>query len=618
MPDNILGNLSPATAPLVGSEAVPCDQLVGSPVAATALGVGLGYRIVSVGVGTDWQACGVPAGVTAVAGLQFVAIAAGTGTGTANRVATVRTTPDQIAARAAGAIGSAISTHLADPAAHAAAIGAEVAAQISGITHLDAGITGAVSGLVRNNTAGNLPAGTPCRFGAPVGGSDTFDVVVSRGDTPSTLPAAGVLEVALAPGASGHLIRLGPCHGVVTSGMTEGADLWVGPTGGFTTTAPTGLGQRIGSVGKVHAINGSINVAPGPVTSLVARTGAYSDLLGEPELVEQAEAEAGTATTARLWSPLRVRQAATAWWQAVTGSVGRSLAEAATAAAARTTLELGDSATRNVGYAAGTVAAGDAPAAAAAAAVSTHALALPHLSPGGSAGQAQFRNASGGFGGASGLTVDESTGRLNFASFLPGMAPAAPASGFALFADSLGRSALQRPGAYSLTIDAAAFTAARVIAVPDRSGTVALQGDSLGLGGAAPRTGYAATLGAAVISKALIVNAVGSTYSCDIRAASRFMLAAAITGATTIELTNADLTVVGAVVDYVEIEIDFRWTSGIVTVAASGFTVIYDGNTAPTLTSGEIETLICRITPAVAGTPFSTAQLYVAPMRGRT
>lgn len=96
------------------------------------------------------------------------------------------------------------------------------------------------------------------------------------------------------------------------------------------------------------------------------------------------------------------------------------------------------------------------------------------------------------------------------------------------------------------------------------------------------------------------------------------MLAAAINGATTIELTNiADLTVSGFVVDYVEVEIDFRWTSGIVTVAASGFSVIYDGNTAATLTAGEIETFICRITPAVAGTPYSTATVYVAPMRGR-
>lgn len=141
----------------------------------------------------------------------------------------------------------------------------------------------------------------------------------------------------------------------------------------------------------------------------------------------------------------------------------------------------------------------------------------------------------------------------------------------------------------------------------------------VGLGGVTPRTGYSAVLGSNVLPRAQIVTASGSTYSCDIRAATRFMLSAAIAGNTTLEFTNvADLQVGSGFAEYVEVEIDFRYTSGVITISAAGFTTVWDGNTAATPTAGEIETLIVRITPAVAGTPFSTAVVYVAPMRGRT
>ena len=141
---------------------------------------------------------------------------------------------------------------------------------------------------------------------------------------------------------------------------------------------------------------------------------------------------------------------------------------------------------------------------------------------------------------------------------------------------------------------------------------------SVGLGGVASRTGYAAVLGANVIPRAQIVTVVGSTYTCDIRAANRFMLAAAIAGNTTIAFSNvADLAVTSTFAEYVEVEVDFRYTSGVITISAAGFTTTWDGNSAATPTAGEIETLIVRITPAVANTPFSTAMVYVAPMRGR-
>jgi len=365
MPDNILGNLSPATAPLVGSEAVPCDQLVGSPVAATALVVGLGYRIVSVGVGTNWQACGVPAGVTAVAGLQFVCSAAGTGTGTANRVATVRTTPDQIAARAAGAIGSAISTHLADPAAHAAAIEAEVTAQI--------GTLGLGDSATRNvgTTAGSVAAGDDSRLSnarPPTAHASTHATGGADALTPGAIGAepAGAAAAAL----SGHVAAL-PHLAAVTTAVSASQVLSV-------------TNQAIGGVNPA------------------------ADRL--------------------------------VFWNNSTSRLEH--------------LPLGTGLSVTGGF-----------------------LVAAAGSPGGSSGQTQFRSSAGAFAGASGLTVDEASGRLTLASFLPGAAPAPPASGFSLFADTSGRFGLQRVGGNSLTIDASALTEPQVIAFPDWSGTAMLQGD---------------------------------------------------------------------------------------------------------------------------------------------
>ena len=142
---------------------------------------------------------------------------------------------------------------------------------------------------------------------------------------------------------------------------------------------------------------------------------------------------------------------------------------------------------------------------------------------------------------------------------------------------------------------------------------------SVGLGGVASRAGYAAVLGSNVLPRAQIVTVAGSTYTCDIRAANRFMLAAAIAGNTTIAFSNvADLVVAGGFVEYVEVEVDFRYTSGVITISAAGFTTTWDGNTAATPTAGEFEKLIVQITPAVTGTPFTTPTVYVAPMRGNT
>jgi hypothetical protein len=65
--------------------------------------------------------------------------------------------------------------------------------------------------------------------------------------------------------------------------------------------------------------------------------------------ISQAEAEAGTATTRRAFTAVRVFQAAAAWWAATATATGQALATTANAAAARTTLGLGTAATAATG-----------------------------------------------------------------------------------------------------------------------------------------------------------------------------------------------------------------------------------------------------------------------------
>src|SRR5690625_146933 len=46
----------------------------------------------------------------------------------------------------------------------------------------------------------------------------------------------------------------------------------------------------------------------------------WDEVDGRPEPVGKTEAEEGTATTPRLWSALRVRQAIIAWWSGIYGT----------------------------------------------------------------------------------------------------------------------------------------------------------------------------------------------------------------------------------------------------------------------------------------------------------
>ncbi len=112
---------------------------------------------------------------------------------------------------------------------------------------------------VKNVSGGRLEKGTPVH--AVVNGAEgnLAYVIAARADTASAMPATFVLNETLDDEAEGEAIITGLISGVDTSDFSAGDVIYVGETGGYTNTKPTGtnLIQNLGIVLKRHASNGS-------------------------------------------------------------------------------------------------------------------------------------------------------------------------------------------------------------------------------------------------------------------------------------------------------------------------------------------------------------------------
>lgn len=110
---------------------------------------------------------------------------------------------------------------------------------------------------VKNVSGATLAKGTPVHVTGYTG--QTAEVIAARADTASTMPATFILNEELANNAEGQALAFGWIQGVNTSGLTAGNPVWVGATGGWTQTRPTGSNviQPLGIVVRVDASNGS-------------------------------------------------------------------------------------------------------------------------------------------------------------------------------------------------------------------------------------------------------------------------------------------------------------------------------------------------------------------------
>jgi hypothetical protein len=130
-------------------------------------------------------------------------------------------------------------------------------------------ITAATSGAVadatriivtaKNVSGGTLPKGTPVHAVTPVSAGQQVEVIAARADTPSAMPATLVLNEELADEAEGEAIVVGLIQNVDTSAFSSGDVIYVGETGGYTNTKPTGdnLIQNLGVVVKSSSTAGS-------------------------------------------------------------------------------------------------------------------------------------------------------------------------------------------------------------------------------------------------------------------------------------------------------------------------------------------------------------------------
>ena len=130
-------------------------------------------------------------------------------------------------------------------------------------------ITDATSGAVadatriivtaKNVSGGQLVKGTPVHAVTPVSAGQLVEVIAARADTPSAMPATLVLNETLEDEEEGEAIVVGLIQNVDTSAFTAGDVIYVGPTGGYTNTKPTGtnLIQNLGIVVKSHLSSGS-------------------------------------------------------------------------------------------------------------------------------------------------------------------------------------------------------------------------------------------------------------------------------------------------------------------------------------------------------------------------
>ncbi len=171
------------------------------------------------------------------------------------------------------------------------------------------------------------------------------------------------------------------------------------------------------------------------------------------------------------------------------------------------------------------------------------------------------------------------------------------------------RFSIDRDTSYLLRVNDSSF-ATRVIV--DSSGNLGIGTTNptsrLDVRGSVNVVGVSSFTGS-IIQNRVTLTAVSSTYTLDVQAGNEFLTAAAINGATTINLDNLASIPTGYVWRGV---LTFSYTSGTISWFAgnSGYTVKWDGGSAMTPTASDVEKVVIEV---VGG----TQTIEIAPLKGR-
>ena len=138
---------------------------------------------------------------------------------------------------------------------------------------------------VKNNSAATLTAGTPVYIdGTTAGSSGRLTVRPTNANSPTTMPAAGLIEGSITAGGNGILIEQGEIFNVDTSTYDTNDTLFVDSTTGNLTINKPGypnLIQNIGRVGRVDATEGFIIVTGPSRTNDVPNLGDSNIWIGK-------------------------------------------------------------------------------------------------------------------------------------------------------------------------------------------------------------------------------------------------------------------------------------------------------------------------------------------------
>ncbi len=103
----------------------------------------------------------------------------------------------------------------------------------------------------RNNTGATIAAGTFVRITGWDATAQVLTIAPADPSAESTMPAVGVVNAAIANGASGRVWQMGIVTGLNTGGMTVGGEIYLAASGAFTQTKPTAVGARLQELGTV-------------------------------------------------------------------------------------------------------------------------------------------------------------------------------------------------------------------------------------------------------------------------------------------------------------------------------------------------------------------------------
>jgi hypothetical protein len=142
---------------------------------------------------------------------------------------------------------------------------------------------------IRNGESFPLVKGTPVYISGSIGANPL--VYVAQAANPSKMPVIYIVNETIDVGETGVGILLGKIEGVDTTGYPVGTEIFIGPTGGWTSTRPTGssIVQSLGIVTKEGSGGQGIVLNPGPANlpNLSSDNIWLGDINGIPQQVDK-------------------------------------------------------------------------------------------------------------------------------------------------------------------------------------------------------------------------------------------------------------------------------------------------------------------------------------------